>query len=290
MGTNSEKGPLISRQIRYFLGSAAALVLLWLAFRGTDLQALRITLARLHPAYVIAAVATMFLSVVLRAWRWQRLFQGEVPPLWTLIKGISIGQTLNFVIPLRAGDVARAVLIKGRRLHSAGTLAVEKVLDMVFFALLCLVAPAFWAMPQWLEKPRASLLIMAVGALLAALALLIPKRTREYIRHKRALLPELAIATAVIWAAGAMINWLVFSALELPVPWMAAVVLLVILQIGVAVPSTPGKVGVLQYLAVLGLGLFGVGKTDALAAGLILHVVVFVPVALAALAFWLAED
>jgi hypothetical protein len=56
-----------------------------------------------------------------------------------------------------------------------------------------------------------------------------------------------------------------------------ATVLLLVLQIGVAVPSTPGKVGVFQTLAVLTLSLFAVDRALAFSYGLLLYVVVAAP-------------
>jgi len=290
VGNGIKKSPLIPRWLRYVMGSGAAIVLLWLAFRGIDWPELRAALGRLNWSYVAAAVALMFLSALLRAWRWKQLFVGETPAFATLVEGILIGQTLNFTLPFRSGDVARAVLIKDRKLHAAGTVGVEKLLDMVFFALLCATIPVFWAIPEWLEKPRVSVIVMGAGVVLMALVLVIPRRTREYMRAKKGAIPALITGTLVIWTCGIVLNWLIFRSLELQVPWLASVVLLVILQAGVSVPSTPGKIGVLQYLAVLGLGLFGVPKPDALAAGLVLHAVVFVPIALASAVIWLSRD
>jgi uncharacterized membrane protein YbhN (UPF0104 family) len=290
VGNDIEQSPLIPRWVRYVLGSVVAIVLLWLAFRGTDWPELQAALLRLKWRYVAAGVGVMFLSASLRAWRWKHLFVGETPEFTVLLKGILTGQTLNLTLPFRSGDVARAVMIKERKLLAAGTVGVEKLLDMVFFALLCSVVPLFWVVPEWLEKPRFSVLLMGIAAVVLGLTLIVPRRTREYMRAKKAAIPALVVGTLAIWTCGAAVNWLVFRSLELQVPWLSAVVLLVILQAGVAVPSTPGRIGVLQYLAVLGLGLFGVPKADALAAGLVLHAVVFVPIALASAAIWMARD
>jgi nicotinamide riboside transporter PnuC len=57
-----------------------------------------------------------------------------------------------------------------------------------------------------------------------------------------------------------------------------AIVLFLVLQVGVAVPSSPGRVGVFQYLTILALGLFGLSKEIGLLAGVLLHLVVFLPI------------
>jgi hypothetical protein len=70
-------------------------------------------------------------------------------------------------------------------------------------------------------------------------------------------------------------------------PFVAALFLLAVLEVGVAVPSAPGKLGVFHYLCVLALGVFGVQRQEAIAYAVLLHVVVFVPPSLlGALFLW----
>ena len=68
-----------------------------------------------------------------------------------------------------------------------------------------------------------------------------------------------------------------FRALGLDLPVVAALLVLAVVQLGTAVPSTPGKVGVFQYLSVLALGPFGVGQGVALSYGILLHLVSYAP-------------
>ena len=75
-------------------------------------------------------------------------------------------------------------------------------------------------------------------------------------------------------------NYAVLRALNLDIdaPVLAAFFVLIVLQVGTSVPSTPGKIGVFQYLAVLALAPFGVAREPALTYGVLLHVVGFGPV------------
>jgi len=79
----------------------------------------------------------------------------------------------------------------------------------------------------------------------------------------------------------------VLIAVGLDLPGIAALVVLAIVQLGTAVPSTPGKVGVFQYLSVLALMPFGVGRDLALTFGILLHVVWYLPpVVLGSMGVW----
>jgi len=70
-------------------------------------------------------------------------------------------------------------------------------------------------------------------------------------------------------------------------PFAAAPFLLIVLKIGVAVPSVPGKLGIFHYLCTLALGVFGLEKGAALGYAVLLYFVVFVPPSLlGALFLW----
>jgi len=54
-------------------------------------------------------------------------------------------------------------------------------------------------------------------------------------------------------------------------------VLLLIVQAGNAPPSVPGKIGIFEYMVILGLSFFGIEKADAMGYALMLHVVSYLP-------------
>ena len=76
---------------------------------------------------------------------------------------------------------------------------------------------------------------------------------------------------------GAATNYCVLQAFGLPSGITPVLLLLAASQAGVAVPSLPGSVGVFEGICIAVLALFGVGQEGALAAGLALHAVTFVP-------------
>ena len=89
-------------------------------------------------------------------------------------------------------------------------------------------------------------------------------------RHQ---LAAIAALTAVIPVTAAATNLLVLQSFNLPVPGITAFVLLVVLQIGTAVVSVPGNVGVFHYLTVVTLAAWDVPQPTALAVAIVLHLV-----------------
>ena len=86
-------------------------------------------------------------------------------------------------------------------------------------------------------------------------------------------------------AVTVFLNQLLLWSLDIDVPLLAPLLLLVVLQIGVRVPSSPGSIGVLHYLSVLTLELFGVGRDLALSYGVLLHLVTYLPPSLLGIAY-----
>ncbi len=98
---------------------------------------------------------------------------------------------------------------------------------------------------------------------------------------KRNVLRGLLTWSISAWLFGIITNYLVFVAIGLAVPIWAALLILVVTQVGAAViPSAPGQVGVFHYLAVLSLSVFSVEKEVALGYAVLLHLVVYLPMML----------
>jgi uncharacterized membrane protein YbhN (UPF0104 family) len=62
------------------------------------------------------------------------------------------------------------------------------------------------------------------------------------------------------------------------------VFLTTVINLGAAIPSSPGFVGTFQWLCVSGMALFGVGQADALAFSIIMQAVWYVPTSAVGLA------
>lgn len=81
----------------------------------------------------------------------------------------------------------------------------------------------------------------------------------------------------VIWLAIIGMNYLALLALDIPVPFVAAVALLVVLQFGGRIPAPVAGIGVFHYLAMVTLSLFGVSKDVALGFGVLMHAITYLP-------------
>jgi uncharacterized protein (TIRG00374 family) len=88
----------------------------------------------------------------------------------------------------------------------------------------------------------------------------------------------------LLWVKNAAAFAICFKAFGLDVPLEAAFLLQGIIGFGVAVPSTPGYVGVFEAAALVTLGFYGVDSSLAASYALTYHVTTFIPITL--LGFW----
>src|SRR4051812_34568857 len=84
----------------------------------------------------------------------------------------------------------------------------------------------------------------------------------------------LSAAAWILWAAGL---WLVADSLGIDLALWQAAFMTGLVNLGTAVPSSPGFVGTYQWLCVSGLGLFDVGARQAFAVSLVLQAAWVVP-------------
>lgn len=303
---------------RLWLGIILSVGCLVLAMVDIDFAEMAAALRSANMAWTAAAAASVLVTSLGKAWRWRLLLypapDGSAPsppppaarvnlPRLTNIWLAGTGVNLALPVP-RGGDVLRVYwageaggLSKSTVL---GTIAAEKLLDIVMVAVCFLVLLVLVAVPVELAQRQAStlgvaaLLILLVTLLLwqrqpvLALAARVLRRLpygdRAAASLERGLhglaglrqpgrLLGLATLTAAIWFFSVLTNYLVFLALDMPPSWVQSLFVLVVLQIGVAVPSTPGKIGLFQVLCRWALGVFGVSAALGLAYGVLLYLV-----------------
>jgi uncharacterized membrane protein YbhN (UPF0104 family) len=308
-----------STWFRLTAGTLVSLVFLYLAFRDVPLVDVAEALARANYAWVVVAVLAMVLQSWLRSVRWVLLF-------YPLHKGLGIGrmfgivlvsQMLNIVAPWRLGDLARVYLageIGNRsKAQTLATLGTEKIFDTLMMLALLLGIPLFMTLPETLERPREWIMVLSAILFGGALALiffgdwLLGLLGKVPLPGFRSLLDThgaLALGTlevfkhwdlhlglqglsVVIYLLGVVVNYLVLRALNLQLPPITSFLLLAVLLVGGFVPSSPGKLGVFQYLCIATLGLFSVDKSIGLTYGILLYLVAYgAPIVLGIAVLW----
>jgi glycosyltransferase 2 family protein len=294
------------------LGLPVSGLLLWAATRGLDLGEVWVALRGVQPWAMAGAVALMGMVYAVQAERWRLLSRhlGAAPrsTFFALVLG---GVALNNIIPGRPGEVLRGYWL-ARRLRvsvarAVATVVVDRVADAVALAALLVLTVPFVDHPSWLVGlliATAALSALACTGLLAAWWYtnrsvrgrarggLDVKRSRlgrqasEFVRGSAAMIRPSVLGTAavfsvaawLVWALGA---WVVARGIGIDLDVFQTIFITGVINLGVAVPSSPGFVGTYQWLAVAALGVFGVAQPDAFAFAILLQAAWFIPTTLA---------
>jgi glycosyltransferase 2 family protein len=295
--------------LRWVLGLGIAVAVFWWLRRDFDWPAVVDALQRADYRWVLLGAAAIVATAWTRTRRWQALLHPSAVRFLPALHALLVGQVANLILPLRGGDLTRALLIGPEEETSAalalGTVALEKVWDLVLLLLsglllllvmplpgwfarstwgtgltLLVGIPVLWAALHWRET-----LFRWMGRLLAALPggwdrAVLPRLRRladglASIRQTETSLRAF-LWTALTWGLGALANWAVLAAFGLPSE-AAALLLLVALMVGNSVVPTPARLGVFEGITVGILALFDVPGDVALAVGLVLHLVVMGP-------------
>lgn len=280
------------------LAIALAGFLLYRALRGIDWYEVWRVARSADPGRLAVAVAITTLALFLRACRWRVLLQAGGPVgLWTAFRATAMGYFGNNLLPARAGELLRTYAVSSQaRLDAAFVLATalsERMADAIVLAAVGLLAAlSIPDKPAWLaERTWAIASIAAAGVAAVAILPLLESLVISLVR--RAPLPtslapriEQVLSqalrgirsfhdvrrfaaflgfTAAIWSLEALGVIVVAGALGLQMPLTAALLLLAGLGFGSALPSTPGYVGIYQFVAVTILVPFGFSRADAIA-------------------------
>lgn len=253
----------------------------------------------------IALGTLVIISTMLtRIKRWAALLQPIKPRGPTLLRALLVGQVLNFVLPLRLGDVARSVMaarVPGLSVERAlGSIALEKAWDWLTLAALSLIAAFTISVPMWYSIALrsigliAALVLIVFGVIAAAPVerwqprverwlnrLPLADRVRRLLTsftalRNRSAFGRCAVWSIATWGLGVVANYAVMRAYGVDA-WHGALLLMVALMIGITLPPSIAALGVFEGVTISALGAVNVPLETALAIGLTLHVVIFAP-------------
>jgi glycosyltransferase 2 family protein len=283
-------------------------ILLFLAVRGVDWTQVLETLRRGRVDLLALSCLILTISYVVRGQRWRLVLSAERRiASMTVFSATMAGYLGNSVLPARAGELLRSVLL-GRRAglstsYVLATALLERLADVVALVILGLVALLVLSTaPDWLLNAAAIVGMIALAGLavtrflphidrrpigpLARLPVPVPLRTwfiavsSQFVLGLSALRNSgrgwyFAALTALIWMLDVTFAVTVGRAFDLPLFVPQAMLLLAALGLASAVPSTPGYVGVYQFVAVTVLVPIGFFRDQALALVIGLQGVVF---------------
>ena len=314
MDPTPSPAPASSRSNLLHLAIALTLagVLLYYSLRGIDWHQVWSTLATTQLNYIGFMLIVTTTSLFLRAVRWRVLLQAGGPvSIATAFWATCAGYFGNNYLPARAGELVRTMMVDAEaglgRTFVLTTALSERIVDAITLVLISsLVLLTLPVRPGWYATAAKPFAIVGICGVLG-IAILprlerfwhylldrapVPERFRGKLKHIleqilfglrafhdwRRLAAFLSL-TAVIWFMDAIGFILAARSLNLILTVPMTYLLMTGLGLGSALPSTPGYVGIYQFVSVEILMPFGFARAPVIAYTLLLQVLQYISTA-----------
>lgn len=247
---------------------------------------------------IIAATLLFFATLLGKAVAWRILLAPKTI--------VSVGRLYRYTIaafagsvlaPARAGEVLRVLALKTRdnvpAAESAAIAVTDKLLHAVSLLLLAAPLPLLVpGLPTWVENSMlvcAGIAIAAVAAIYIAVARAqVHERPSWFtrflgglhaFREPKRLVAALGVIT-LVWLLDMLSIVAVLHAVDVEISMSSALFVLLIINLSIAVPTTPANIGPLQLGALLATRMLGIPSEPALAFALLYHAVQIFPLLL----------
>jgi len=287
------------------VGVPTSALFLWLAFRNADLTLVRATLEQARAGLVALAIGCFAALYGFQAVRWRKIASASQVRVARFYEMVVSGAACNNVLPVRIGDLLRARWLGLEARMPAGrafgTVMLDRGCDLAVLFALMIVGLAAVASSDWLVylAVGSALALGVLGAVILFARIYVRRRERG--RRRRGLARRLVrdagealaeplgrrrVATWLALSLGAWTMWavgaiLVARSLSIELSVGDALFVAAVMNLGSAIPSSPGYVGTYEWLGVASLGLLGVPREEALAFSILLHGSWYVPTTLA---------
>jgi uncharacterized protein (TIRG00374 family) len=310
---------------KFWVGLLISGVFLFLAVRRVDFREVGRAFEKADYWFLIPSICANFIGLWIRSLRWKVLLKPiRTIRMHDLFPTTVIGFMANNLFPARLGEIIRAIVI-GRKTGisksaSFATIVVERMFDgmAVLFYLAVTVGFFNLSFPGWLRKASLAAVVGYFLLLSVLIALKVwtaaamrvfgvllgpvPEKLRfrildflkSFVNGLQMLHDWKSVFTTVLlslflWVFPALSIFYALHAAGIHLPLSASFFLLGVLCIGVAVPSAPGFVGTIQFVSVIGLACFGVGKSQALSYSILYHLSQYIPITALGLVFFYSE-
>ena len=250
--------------------------------------------------WIVASLFIYALATCVRAERWHRiLFITGVRATRRDCYGLTtVGYMGNNVLPMRAGEALRIVLLAPRADTSkrvvTGSIVAERLLDVIALAVIFVVTVYGVLGADVLPTNRpilvGGLIGLAVLALAAAIWVLrrhhFFERVRDWVRpiadSPRALLGFNGVlllgATFLLWAIEAAVYLAVARSVNLDISMTGALYLVALTNFVAALPAAPGSIGTFDAAVAWGAKRLGASGSAAVSYLIMLRFILYVPI------------
>ena len=251
-------------------------------------------------AWIAAGIGLYVVATLVRAERWHQILEltGVHVKRVDCYALTTVGYMGNNVLPARAGEALRVVLLSQRtnasKRTALGSIVAERLLDVIALVVIFVVSVYLVLGSDVLPTDR-PVLVAGIGFLLvvaAAIAVWVLRRhhvferVRDWLRpladSPRALLSRwgvvLLAGTFLLWTVEASVYWTVARAIEMEVSITGALYLVALTNFVAALPAAPGSIGTFDAAVLFGAKRLDAASSMALSYVILIRFVLYVPI------------
>lgn len=289
------------------IGFLISFILLYFSLKDIHFNEIYTILKNANYRLVLLPTCFIFLAAFFSSFKWSKISGGRVKIKNAFI-ALIIGLFINNVLPARIGEVARAyVLSKKEELSFSFTLST--VLVDRLFDLIGLLIITFLFFPKQKMPPQVSkaiyMLILILTICIVFFILFSNKMAAQIISNKLNKLKKSFFvklgnkvfeiqenlsrikspATTIFYIFIAFIQWLCMSSAlyfvtlitNTKIDFFYIPFICALLNMGIAIPSSPGYIGVYQFILVYLLSIFEVPKSQGFTVSILFHASWYIP-------------
>lgn len=311
----------MKRGSRLWMSIIISAVFLLLAFYKVDFHKVREALETANYTYLPMGVILSMLTNIFRSYRWKYVLNPiQKVGILRLFSGVAIGYMANNLLPARLGEFVRAYIIgKKEGISKSTTLAtivVERIFDGLTLLFFLVLISLFFPLPLWIRRAgfAATVFFLSLSAFLFLLMFkktigvqlvekgvgffssrVAPRASRlmdsflsglAIVNHKKDIL-MVFLLSVFAWSLEATTYYVVGLSFGINLPFYVPVLTVVIVNLGIMIPSAPGYVGTFEFFCISVLAIFYIEKSVALSFAIVLHAVLFIPITIVGLiCFW----
>jgi len=313
----------MQRSLKLCLGLLVSILGVMFVINKVNWSSFYKNLLFIEPLYVLYTVLLMFVNLLFRAKRWQILLKPHIKIrlINDSFNYYSIGYMANMLLPFKPGEILRPYLLSkklnARKTPIFATILLERLYDVLILTALFIITMLFIpiSIPLSVIQPIIFIGITALFVIVFFLFLLVKpsiiidtfnfnwlsiKYFKKLIYFSNLALEGmksllnlwtilyLVLLTVIIYLCSIFMVISCAKAFGLILYWYVPVIAVIITNYGMAIPSTPGSIGLAHALWVFSLMIFGIEKHEALGVAIIIHGIGFIVVVITGLiSLWL---
>jgi uncharacterized protein (TIRG00374 family) len=305
------KAKLHRNKLKIWLGILISIITLGLACYNVKWEYLVKAIRESDVVFILLGMACLYINLILRAWRWQVLLSpiGRFGLFKACFPYYMIGYMSNLILPLRAGEIIRPFFFGKKegvsKVSVFASVFVERLIDMIFLTCLLLFIMIIGVMEVPANVTHGVFSAGGIAVIVLLCFYVISKHSLYLLKfkwinriqqmisnkfsgllrsvadgfdilHRASKLVIVTFATLFIWLFGILTILSYLLSFKINVPWYAPIFVIVVTNLGMMIPSSPGFIGVAHFLYVVSLSLFGIDKNTALGFAIVIHGLSFI--------------